>query len=211
MNINKKNHISILSRVRNSNFEGANSVSKFATIVNSSLGFGSYVSSFSKLNNCKIGRYSSIAPKVQVVFGNHPTNKFISTHPAFYSIRTPTGFSYVSHMLFSEFEYADKEKKYYVEIGNDVWVGYNTLLIAGIRIGDGAIIAAGAVVTKNVPAYAVVGGIPARVIKYRFETDEIDWLLKLKWWEKDMDWISEHAKYFTDIEKLKQILESERM
>ncbi|WP_416370947.1 CatB-related O-acetyltransferase [Vibrio cholerae] len=67
-------------------------------------------------------------------------------------------------------------------IGNDVWIGQNVSLKAGIKIADGAVIAANAVVTKDVPPYAVVGGIPAKVIKYRFSESEICQLLELKWW-----------------------------
>jgi tetrahydrodipicolinate N-succinyltransferase len=77
-------------------------------------------------------------------------------------------------------------------------------LIDGVTIGDGAIIGAGAVVTKDVPPYAIVGGIPARLIKYRFEPDEIEFLLKLKWWDKDLEWIKNNSKLFNNIKKLMQ-------
>jgi hypothetical protein len=74
----------------------------------------------------------------------------------------------------------------HTEIGNDVWIGDRAFIMAGVRIGDGAVVAAGAVVTKDVPPYAVVGGVPARIIKYRFDQPTVDKLLELKWWRYDI-------------------------
>ncbi len=93
-----------------------------------------------------------------------------------------------------------------LKIGNDVWIGANVLILDGVTIGNGAIIAAGAVVTKDVPPYAVVGGVPAKIIKYRFNKEEIDFLEQLKWWEKDEKWLTEYGKYFNNVELLKNIL-----
>ena len=75
-------------------------------------------------------------------------------------------------------------------IGNDVWIGSEAMIMAGVNIGSGAVVAARAVVSKDVPAYAVVGGNPAQVIKYRFDEETIVKLLKLKWW----DWPEEEVK-----------------
>jgi tetrahydrodipicolinate N-succinyltransferase len=68
-------------------------------------------------------------------------------------------------------------------VGNDVWIGSAAQVLQGVTIGDGSIIAAGAIVTKDVPPYAIVAGVPARIIRYRFEPSEIDILLRLKWWD----------------------------
>lgn len=204
-----RNKISILSKVRGTSFEGANSVAKFSTVISSDVGFATYISSYSKLFNCKIGRYCSIGQKVQVVFGNHPTSGFVSTHPLFYSKATATGFSFVDKNRFEEFTYTDKDKKYFVEVGNDVWVGYNVLIMAGVHIRDGAIIAAGAVVTKDVPPYAVVGGVPAKIIKYRYREEDINYLLKLQWWGKELKWINSYSVSFDNLEKLKERLKNE--
>lgn len=70
-----------------------------------------------------------------------------------------------------------------IVVGNDVWIGYEAVVMAGVKIGDGAIIASRAVVTRDVPPYAIVGGVPARVIKYRFDEDTIRRLLEIRWWE----------------------------
>jgi acetyltransferase-like isoleucine patch superfamily enzyme len=69
-----------------------------------------------------------------------------------------------------------------VEIGNDVWIGHAAIIMDGLKIGDGAVIGAGAVVTKNVPPYAVVAGVPAKILKYRFDKNIINELLEIKWW-----------------------------
>lgn len=207
MIIPNKNQISIFSRVKNTYFEGANSVQKLSTVLNSFIGFGTYVSSNCKLFNCKIGKYCSIASKVEVVFGKHPTSKFVSTSPTFYSLSTRNKLSFVDKNIFDEFDYIDPEKKYYVEIGNDVWLGYGCIIMAGIKIGDGAVIASHAVVTKNVEPYSIVGGVPAKVIKYRFSKVQIDFLLSIKWWDRDINWLKEHSKYFDDIESLRNAVE----
>ena len=76
----------------------------------------------------------------------------------------------------------------------------------GITIGDGAIIAAGAVVTKDVQPYSISGGIPAKHIKFRFNNEEIDYLRNLKWWNKDQRWIEQNAKNFSDINELISVI-----
>ena len=80
-------------------------------------------------------------------------------------------------------------------------IGANTSIMDGVEIGDGAIIAANALVNKNIPPYTIVGGVPAKFIKKRFSDDYIEFLLKFKWWEKPKSWISANAKYFTNIDQ----------
>ena len=77
-----------------------------------------------------------------------------------------------------------------IVIGNDVWIGYEAVILAGVMIGDGAVIGARAVVTKDVPPYTVVGGVPAKEIKKRFSQQTIEELLRLKWWDWDEDRIA---------------------
>lgn len=93
-------------------------------------------------------------------------------------------------------------------IGNDVWIGAYVNIIEGITIGDGAIIAAGSVVTQDVPPYAVVGGVPAKVIKYRFEQDIIEQLKKIEWWNKDQKWLKKNAHLFDDVYKFCSVINS---
>lgn len=202
----KKCCISKFARTRNTAFEGGNAVAKLTSVANSQVGYGTYIASYSKLSNCKIGRYCSIAQKVEVAFGDHPTRRFVSTHPVFYAKNTPVGYTYVKENRFKEYKYIDKCQDFFVQIGNDVWIGYGATIMSGVSIGDGAIIAAGAVVTRDVPPYAIVGGVPAKVIRYRFNEGDIHFLTELKWWDKDIAWIRKHAEYFDDIDRLREVV-----
>ena len=103
--------------------------------------------------------------------GFHPTNKFVSTHPSFFSPDNQGQISFVDKKYF-----ADKK---YIRIDNDVWIGANVTILA----------------------FSIVGGVPAKTIKYRFLKDEIDCLLKDEWWNKDIRWIKEHHELFLDIKK----------
>lgn len=183
---------------KTADFEGNNKIGNGSTLLNTKVGFGSYCSGGCFLKNATIGRYCSIGENVVTICGRHPIN-FVSTHPAFYSARKQAGFSYVSEEKFCEFQYIDAASQTAVVIGNDVWIGSFVRILEGVSIGDGAVIAAGAVVTKDVPPYAIVGGVPAQVKKYRFSEEEIRMLSDLKWWEKDAQWIQQRADAFSDI------------
>ena len=123
-----------------------------------------------------IGKFCSIACGTKVLFNcaNH-TLKSLST--------------YTFPLFYEEWELEKSnittawDNKGDIVIGNDVWIGYETVIMAGVHIGDGAIIAARAVVTKDVPPYTIVGGTPAKEIRKRFDTEVIQQLLKLKWWD----------------------------
>lgn len=189
----------------NSVFEGRNYLGSRSILINSEMQFGSYIGDNSRFTNTFIGKYSCIASDVAVVLGQHPSSGFVSVHPAFFSVNNSiVRFSYVNKQKYIEQKFADTEKQISVVIGNDVWIGNGVKILEGVTIGDGAIVAAGAVVTKDVPPYAIVGGVPAKVIKYRFSEEDIEFLLNLRWWDKGEDWIRENAEYFEDIELLKQ-------
>jgi len=135
-----------------------------------------------------VGSFCSIGPGAVIGgLGSHPLH-MISTNPVFYSTLRQCG------MSFSDADYFTEMKS--VTLGNDVWVGANALILGGITVGHGAVIAAGAVVTKDVPDYAVVGGVPAKVIKYRFPEEDIALLLKLQWWALPDSVLSAHAELF---------------
>lgn len=183
-------------------FEGNNFVGDRSKLYGSRIGFSSYVSNDSCLVYSKVGKYSAIGPHVQVVRGQHPANKFVSIHPAFYSPQNPvSNIHYTNEALFEEFRYAEGD--YAVVIGSDVWIGQNVSIMEGVTIGDGAIIAAGSVVIKDVAPYTIMAGVPAKKIRDRFDDEEKDYLEKLRWWDKDQEWIKKNACYFKDISELR--------
>ncbi len=115
----------------------------------------------------KFGKYTSIATHVSLGCSQHPTTT-LSTSPWVFGINP---------------DFLDCEKNETpITIGNDVWIGTRVMVKDGVTIGDGAIVASGAVVTKDVPPYAIVGGVPAKIIKYRFDEETINDLLEVQWW-----------------------------
>lgn len=182
--------------------EGGNRIGANCSI-SGSVGRGTYICRDCRLE-ADIGRYCSIAFDVQTVCGRHPLEKFVSTHPAFFSTKKQCGFSFVEKNFFEEYRYADHERRVHVRIGNDVWIGAGARIIGGVTVHHGAVILAGAVVTKDVPAYTVVGGVPAKVMRYRFDASTIETLLRFCWWDKSHEWLQKHAEEMRDIEKLKQ-------
>lgn len=137
-----------------------------------SIGDYSVVNGNSYIFSGVIGKYCSIGYNVQISPPEHPI-EWVSTSQLFY-----------------------KKKKWKeiinpTIIGNDVWVGSNSVILSGVKIGTGAVIAAGAVVTKNVAPYTIVGGVPARPLKTRFSTEVIAELLDSKWWELEKSVIDE--------------------
>ena len=189
-------------------FEGYNKVCAGAVLRNTKLGYASYIGEDSECQNWEIGRYTCIGQRVRTIRGKHPTSTFASVHPAFYSTREHAGFTYVTRDKFQE--YADVDNNgYSTKIGNDVWIGSDVRIMDGIEIGDGAVIASGAIVTNNVSPYAIVGGVPAKLIRMRFTEEIVAALLKLRWWDKDERWLREHADLFENTENLLRTVQSE--
>lgn len=169
-------------------------------IANSNIGFGTYIGLNNSFPDTFIGKYCCIAGNIKIIAATHPTSGFVSFHPSFYSTAKQSGFTYTTHQRFEEYNYIDKENKIRCKIGNDVWIGENVVILGGVTIGDGAMIATGAVVTKDVEPYSMVGGVPAKFLKYRFSPEQIDFLLKFKWWDKNEDWIKANVDIFENIE-----------
>lgn len=193
-------HISPLARWnRQTQLDGHNKISAKTVIGHSHIGRYTYIQADCYLPFCEIGSFCSIAPHVRIIAYRHPTRTFVSTSPVFFSTLRQCGRTFVKENRFEEQVLADGKSAI---IGHDVWLGQEARLIEGIRIGNGAIVAAGALVTKDVPPYAIVGGVPAKVIRYRFSDEQIKYLEALKWWEKDDAWLEKHVDAFADIEQL---------
>lgn len=151
------------------------------------LGEYSYIARNCSITNTEIGKFCSIGPNFCCGLGIHPTNG-ISTSPMFYSIAKQNG-----HTLVAKNKIVESKKTI---IGNDVYIGANVTVLDGITIGNGAIIGAAAVVTKDIPPYAIAVGVPAKVIKYRFEKDQIEDMLKIKWWNFEESQLLDVENYF---------------
>jgi acetyltransferase-like isoleucine patch superfamily enzyme len=147
----------------------------------------------SRLHFAEVGKYCSIASDVHLGLGIHPLSPFVSTHPSLFLRRDWRGWS------FADRDYRAEYKP--VKIGNDVWIGLRGAIKDGVSIGDGAVVAAGAVVVSDVPPYAIVGGVPAKHIRYRFSPEIIAFLVDFKWWEKGEDWMQKHWQKLHDIEQ----------
>ena len=190
------------SRFANTVFEGDNLVHNRSLLVDSYLSRHSYIAFDCRLFGARIGKFCSIGPRVYTGFSNHPTDTFVSTFLAFYKdTRKVFGYSYYTGLQPGFEMYRKTASGYLVDIGHDVWIGADVKIMDGVSIGNGAVVAAGAVVTKDVPPYAIVGGVPAKIIKYRFTPDQIEFLQQFKWWNMPEDWIRENWQMFEDIEK----------
>lgn len=138
-----------------------------------------------EVEKIRIGSFSSIAPNVSIIEFNHDM-----TRPTTSSVQSG---------VFGKTPKEDFISKGPIIIEEDVWIGANVAVLSGVTIGRGAVVAAGAVVNKDVPRYAVVGGTPAKVLKIRFEQKTIDRLEEDRWWEWDMDKLKKNKDYFCPV------------
>jgi len=163
------------------------------TVVNSDVVVGqyTYVGSNSTIASGSIGAFCSIANNVVIGVDDHSLSS-VSTHP-FWS--SPQGWT---------FETSDSTERWVQQksapiIGHDVWIGANVVVVRGAIIEDGAVIGAGAVVTSRIPAYAIAVGVPARVIRYRFNSETCERLRNIKWWDWEYKRIDRHRAEFADV------------
>ena len=172
-------------------------IQKQCYFYNCSIGSYTYFAGFDSVMNTEIGKFCSIGSFVSIGPGKHPV-EFVSTSPVFFSENKQCGMTFADKSYYREMGT--------VKIGNDVWIGANVVILDDVSIGNGAIIAAGAIVTKNVEPYCIVGGIPAKLIRKRFSDEIIEKLLQAKWWDKDEIWLKENYKLFHEIDKFLEVL-----
>jgi acetyltransferase-like isoleucine patch superfamily enzyme len=185
-------HLEYLCEIKQVQFSEHNTIRKYARLRDVSIGKHSYVGRESQVYHAQIGAFTCIGPEVIIGPGEHPTKDFVSSHPMFYSTLAQSNPVIVHKNRFEEFSTT--------HIGNDVWIGARAILKTGITVGNGAIIAAGAVVAKDVEPYSIVGGIPAKHIRYRFTQEQITHLQKTQWWNRDLNWLIEHKDEFLHIQ-----------
>jgi len=163
-------------------------------VYNSTIGDNTYFNFKTNVNNSTIGKFCSIGSNVKIGIGSHPTH-LVTTHPAFYA--NNKGFKTFADRMY----YLEEHEN--IIIGNDVWIGSDVTIMNNVKIGNGAVIALGSIVTKDVPDYAIVAGIPAKIVKYRFNNDDIIFLKQLKWWDFDISFLEENFEIMQDLNKLK--------
>lgn len=147
----------------------------------------SYIGKGTIIHNTNIGRFCSVSDYCVIGLPAHYIST-ISSSPLFNFRKNGTKSSWVSKNM--------RDIPFDVEIGNDVWIGYGAMIAGPVKIGNGAVVAGGAVVTKDVPPYAIVGGVPAKVIRYRFSQDVVDELDRLQWWNLPDDVLKKNLDLF---------------
>jgi acetyltransferase-like isoleucine patch superfamily enzyme len=151
-----------------------------------------------------VGAYCSIGARTSINPFNHPVD-WLSIHEFQYH---PNSFDWVEEYAVIRRLGRTPDMYEHVSIGNDVWMGHNANVMPGVSVGDGAVIAAGAVVTKTVPPYAIVAGVPAKVIRLRFPEKIVERLLRVKWWDLELSELS--GLPFRDVERCVGMIEEIR-
>lgn len=189
-------------RIENSIFGTNVDVQRFAMIYNSEMGDFSYVGRNFTCWHAKIGKFCSISWNVGIGGANHDYNR-ISQHAFLYAPQFG--------MLETGQEPGYDRFNTSCEIGNDVWIGCNAVICRGVHIGDGAVIGAGAVVTKDVAPYTIVGGVPAKYIKRRCCEDLANRIIATKWWDLPSEVIKSNFDLFNRVISEKSVNEIERL
>lgn len=183
------------SKIDNTTFEIFNEVGAYNYIENCHFGAYSYTGQFCFLQNVVLGKFVNIAANVRIGATDHPIKR-ASLHHFTYR---PSMYDFDKEDDREFFLHRESRKVY---IGHDVWIGHGATIMPEVRVGNGAVIGAGAVVTKDVPAFSVVGGVPAKFIKYRFDQEISNKLESVKWWDWDHEVLkARHKDFKLPIEK----------
>lgn len=184
--LGKSVNIGDFTRAENSDFKDNVNIQRNSLIYSSSFGRRSYSGKNLTMWYADVGAFCSVSWNVGIGGANHDYSR-VTTHAFLYS-------PYMGLMGDNDCGYDRFDEP--CVIGNDVWIGANSIICRNVHIGDGAVIAAGAVVTKNVEPYTIVAGVPAKPIKKRFDDETIKRLLDIKWWDFDDSTIRDNFKLF---------------
>lgn len=186
-----------LTAVKDSHVHESSKLEAGTVFYNSVMGRYSFCGYDCDISHADIGGFVSIANGVVLGGGRHPM-EWVAMSPVFYEGRDSVKEKFSTHK---------RELVKRVAIGDDVWIGRSAIVLPGVQVATGAVIGAGAVVTRNVPAYSIVAGNPARLIRYRFEEGVIMRLLSTRWWDLPDDELHRLGPYFNDVERFLEVIE----
>lgn len=193
-------NLAVSSRIEYSEVSSKAKVNGHCKLYHSTVGDYSYVGEHQRLVYANVGKFCSIAGGGSIGMGTHTLNN-LSTSPIFTAKHNGVGITWTDQQPTNEF--------HEINIGNDVWIGARAMIMGGVTIGDGAVVGTGAIVTKDIPPYAIVGGVPAKIIRYRFSDDVIAKLLELKWWDMPEEKLKEHIALFQKEDVMVEDIEKE--
>lgn len=174
--------IEFAGRITNSYLAGGNMVGSHSTIARSLVGRYVAIGCHSFMSRAKTGNYCTFGNRVSIGGLNHDYRLVTSHEVAFRNTSVIYGETIIDKDAYTQDQ--DQKPQYHVEMGHDIWIGDNAVVLPGRKIGTGAVIGAGALVTTDVPAYSIIVGNPGRILKYRFPDDVILRLLSSNWWDK---------------------------
>lgn len=180
-----------LASIRCSVIDPTSKIESGSAFIDSSIGRNSFCGYDCEVYRARIGAFVSIANRVTLGGARHPM-EWVGMSPVFYAGRDSVRTKYAEHALPESPE---------IVVGNDVWIGHSAIVLSGVKIGNGAVVGAGSVVTKDVPAYAVVAGNPARILRYRFDEETIRELEEIQWWNFDEDRLKSLGVLAQDVQR----------
>lgn len=189
-----------LSSIRYSTVDPTSKIESGTSFFESTMDRYSFCGYDCDIYHTNIGCFTSIANQVVIGGASHPMN-WAGMSPVFYAGRDSINTKFSEYLL---------DTPPNTTIGNDVWIGRSAIILSGVNVGNGAVVGAGAVVTKDIPAYAIVAGNPAKIIRYRFDENIIHALENINWWHLDKNELSKSAKHIKDPHKFVAAIQSLR-